>query len=49
MPSGSALRVDKIIISRNENVIRLLLQEGKLGNGHLNRVITGKVLHHLGG
>ena len=32
MPGGSALRVDKIIISRNEDVIRLLFQRGELGN-----------------
>ena len=29
MPSGNVSRVDKIIISRNENVIRLLLAGGK--------------------
>ncbi|MEW6570547.1 MAG: hypothetical protein AB1390_05170 [Nitrospirota bacterium] len=29
MPSGNVLGVDKIIISRNENVIRLLLARGK--------------------
>jgi hypothetical protein len=29
MPSGNLSRVDKIMISRNENVIRLLLAGGK--------------------